>query len=232
MARVYVQELVGTAGASHADDREPPRRFGSFAVVSPAGRRSPAFDLWEHDSWADLAQGIATDLDDPGRHDALPASPGTGPSVQWTGLEDRILVAHPDSPGVEAWQQRGGTDAVAYLHEVIDGPPGMAGDVCDTVVHDGAEDHRRFGVELVGAWRTAMRADDQVVAIWSLPSWDAWAVFEAAADGGDVEFFHLWQRLSGQVHRRRRVLLVDAELSPLRTGGQPMAEDLRPPPGG
>lgn len=68
-----------------------------------------------------------------------------------------------------------------------------------------------------------MRADDQVVVMWSLPSWDAWATFESAADGGDVEFFHLWQRLSGQVHRRRRVLLVDAELSPLRTGRQPVA---------
>jgi hypothetical protein len=40
-----------------------------------------------------------------------------------------------------------------------------------------------------------------------------------------VEFFHLWQRLSGQVHRRRRVLMVDAEQSPLRTGRQPVAGD-------
>ena len=44
---------------------------------------------------------------------------------------------------------------------------------------------------------------------------------EEAAAGGGLEFLRLWERVSGRVRDRRRVLLVDAERSPLRTGVQP-----------
>ena len=61
-----------------------------------------------------------------------------------------------------------------------------------------------------------------------MPDWASWARYEAAADGGDAEFFHLWQRLGGIVESRERILLVDAELSPLRIGRQPLVSDRRP----
>ena len=96
------------------------------------------------------------------------------------------------------------------------------------MVGPATDDRARFGMALVGAFRTAMRADDEVIGIWSVPDWDAWARFEAASDGGDVEFFHLYERLGEVVTSRERILLVDAELSPLRTGRQPQAEDRRP----
>jgi hypothetical protein len=211
MSRVYIHEIVdGVTGrsGSPADRSGGARRcFGSFAVVAATGRWPTAIEIWEHDSWSDLAadlsEGIAGSSDEP-----------VGETPRGVG---RILVSHDASPGAEDWARRGGTGAVAYVHEVIDGPPGSAAEVCEAIVGDGAQDHRRFGLELVGAWRTAMRADDQVVALWSLPDLETWAAYETAADGGDVEFFHLWQRLSGQVHRRRRTLLVDAEGSPLRS---------------
>jgi hypothetical protein len=243
MARVYIHELVDV-GTRLADDahhatagRAPEvgaqlrrRCFGVFTVVGSTGRWPQALNLWEHDSWADIAHDVSTEVEQIGS--------GHPPAERFPAADDlrhggtaRILVAHPASPGVHDWERRGGTGAVAYVHEVIDGPPGSAGELCDTAVRDGAEDHRRFGLELVGAWRTALRADDQVVLMWSLPSWEAWATYEEAADGGDVEFFHLWQRLSGQVLGRRRVLLVDDKVSPLRIGRQPSAADRRSPGG-
>jgi hypothetical protein len=244
MARVYLHQLVDIAGTGRADDlhhdatgrapevgaRRRRRCFGAFDVVGSTGRWPQVLNLWEHDSWADLAHDVSTEVEQVGSGDP-PTEAFLATDDLHHGGTGRILVAHPASPGVQDWERRGGTGAVAYVHEVIDGPPGSAGDLCDTAVHDGAEDHRRFGLELVGAWRTALRADDQVVLMWSLPSWEAWATYEEAADGGDVEFFHLWERLSGQVLGRRRLLLVDAELSPLRIGRQPSAADRRSPGG-
>ena len=145
-----------------------------------------------------------------------------------TGGLDRIVVAHADSPAVADWESRGGTGAVAYVHETVACRPGTAPQVCEAVVGPATEDRDRFGMQLVGAFRTAMRADDEVIGIWSVPDWDSWAKFEAASDGGDVEFFHLYERLGETVTGRERILLVDAELSPLRTGRQPTAADRRP----
>lgn len=208
MARLYIHELTDGTVDPVPDDAPngSPRRFGAFSVVHRTGRWPQVLDIWEYESWDDLAHGLAARL----QH---PEPPGRG-----TGC---VLVGHETSPGVREWQQRGGTGAVGYVHETIDCPPGGAGEVCDTVVGDGAEDHRRFGLELVGAWRTAMRADDQVIALWCFSDWSQWAEYEAASDGGEVEFFHLWERLSGLVVTRRRALMVDAGPSPLRSGRPP-----------
>ena len=79
----------------------------------------------------------------------------------------------------------------------------------------------RFGLGLVGLFRTAMRADDEVVVLRAVPSWAAWSAFESwsASDGPSGP--------PGTVSLAR-TLLVDAELSPLRIGRQPSVEDRRP----
>ena len=69
-----------------------------------------------------------------------------------------------------------------------------------------------------------MGADDEVVALWGVPDWPTWSAFEDRAHGGGA--------LGPDGLRwRQRWLLVDAELSPLRTGRQPSAADRRPPAG-
>ena len=72
-----------------------------------------------------------------------------------------------------------------------------------------------------GLFRTAMRANDEVVVVRALPDWPAFAAFEtwAAVDG--------WSGPPGTTSLQR-TLLVDAELSPLRIGRQPAESDRRP----
>ena len=242
MARVYIHEFVDVVGTARAKyqhhmtanwcpDAGPLRRqrcFGVWSVVGSTGRWPQVVNLWEYDGWEDLAHNFEVELVGAGHRDPMLAEWWEQAAEFRTGGLDRVLVAHDASPSVADWEARGGTGAVAYVHELVTCRPGRAREVADAVAGPATEDHARFGMQLVGAFRTAMRADDEVLGIWSVPDWDAWARFESASDGGDVEFFHLYERLGEVVTGRQRVLLVDAELSPLRTGRQPTAADRRP----
>ena len=85
--------------------------------------------------------------------------------------------------------------------------------------------HEQFGWELAGAWVTAMRNDSEAFLLWAIPTWENWAEFEKAqrtdaavvqvAPAGRATLALDWERF----------LLVDAPLSPFRTGRQPAESD-------
>ena len=116
---------------------------------------------------------------------------------------------------------------------------GAAPDVCNELVGPVADRHRALGLQLVGAFRTAMRADDEVVVIWAVPDWDTWARIEAATDAAALRSTDVGSAADadsravlsagsdGRLLSRERILLVDAELSPLRIGRQPAVGDRR-----
>ncbi|MDQ3294292.1 MAG: NIPSNAP family containing protein, partial [Actinomycetota bacterium] len=83
------------------------------------------------------------------------------------------------------------------------------------------------GLELVGAWRTALGLDDECILLWAIPDWATWAGYERAwQPGGDLE---PWRRtVLAAATALHRTLLVDAPLSPLRIGRQPEAGDRVP----
>lgn len=235
MPRVYIHELVDVAGTERAryqhhmtanwcPEAGPLRRqrcFGVFSTVGSTGRWPQVVNLWEYDSWDDLAHNFSVELVGPGHRDPMLARWWEQAASFRSGGLDRILVAHDASPGVESWCERGGTGAVAYLHEVITTEVDGAGRVADLVAADRDGSAERFGIGLVGLWRTAMRAHDEVVVLRAVSDWSTWAAYEswASSDGPSGP--------PGTVSLER-TLLVDAELSPLRTGRQPTAEDRRP----
>ena len=82
------------------------------------------------------------------------------------------------------------------------------------------------GLALVGAFRTALRADDECVLLWACPDWAAWGAFEQAWTARGLAG---WRKaLIGLGAPWRRTLLVDGELAPLRIGRQPRESDRRP----
>ncbi len=235
MPRVYIHELVDVVGTRRAHyqhhmtanwcpEAGPLRRqrcFGVFTVVGSTGRWPQVCNLWEYDSFDDLAHNFSVELVGAGHRDPMLAAWWAEAASFRTGGTDRILVAHDASPGVEDHCARGGTAAVAYLHEVITTDVDGAPRVADAVAEDREGLTGRFGSELVGLFRTAMRANDEVVVLRAVPSWAAWAELETwAADDG-------WSGPPGTTSLRR-TLLVDAELSPLRIGRQPAESDRRP----
>ncbi len=235
MPRVYIHEFVDVIGTERAryqhhmtanwcPEGGPLRRqrcFGVFSLVGSTGRWPQVANLWEYDSWDDLAHNFSVELVGAGHRDPMLARWWAEAASFRTGGTDRVLVAHDASPGIEHWCARGGTGAVAYVHELITTEVDGAGRLADVVAEDREDVAGRFGMELVGLFRTAMRARDEVVVLRSVPSWSVWSAFESWSAG---------EGPSGPpgTLALQRVLLVDAELSPLRIGRQPTADDRRP----
>ena len=68
--------------------------------------------------------------------------------------------------------------------------------------------------------------DDECILLWAVPTWAQWAAYEEAHEG-DPEL-RAWIESSRElVTARHRILLVDAPLSPLRTGRQPRSTTAR-----
>ena len=237
MARVYLHELVDVVGTERAryqhhmtanwcPEAGPLRRqrcFGVFSVVGSTSRWPQVLNLWEYDSWDDLGHNFSVELVGAEHRDPMLAEWWAQAASFRTGGFDRVLVAHERSPGVEDWCAQGGTGAVAYVHETLRTPPGGAPQLCDDVAGAGAEHLAELGLTLVAAFRTAMRADDEVIALYAVPDWPTWAQAEAELDRAN-----LGAAATGAVLARERMLVVDAELSPLRIGRQPAASDRRP----
>ena len=237
MPRVYLHELVDVVGTERAryqhhmtanwcPEAGPLRRqrcFGVFSVVGSTSRWPQVLNLWEYDSWDDLGHNFSVELVGAEHRDPMLAEWWAQAASFRTGGFDRVLVAHEQSPGVEEWCDRGGTGAVAYVHETLHTPPGGAPQLCDEVVAAGAAHLAELGLALVAAFRTAMRADDEVIALYAVPDWPTWAQAEAELDRAN-----LGAAAAGAVLARERMLVVDAELSPLRIARQPEASDRRP----
>jgi len=113
-----------------------------------------------------------------------------------------------------------------YAHEQFGTVPGKARDLLERVAQDGQPLLSEFGWVLAGAWETAMVGDSEVFLLWAIPSWEQWAAAEMAerADSALGRWRRSCYERTSSVHR---FLLVDAELSPLRTGRQPARADRR-----
>jgi hypothetical protein len=81
-----------------------------------------------------------------------------------------------------------------------------------------------FGWKLAGAWETALSDDSECFLLWAIPTWQEWADREKARrrHQGLVELEA--QNLASTEHLSR-ILLVEAELSPMRLGRQPSRAD-------
>jgi len=78
----------------------------------------------------------------------------------------------------------------------------------------------RLGLRLVGAFRTAMVNDSEVICIWAIQTWDGWADVEMAyeSDPGVAR----WRlQVQGLVRDWRNTLMCAAPQSGLTTGKIP-----------
>ncbi|MHB1138250.1 MAG: NIPSNAP family containing protein [Microthrixaceae bacterium] len=238
MGRVYIHELVDVVGTERAryqhhmtanwcPEAGPLRRqrcFGVFSVVGSTGRWPQVVNLWEYDSWADLGHNFSVELVGAGHRDPMLAEWWERAAAFRSGGSDRLLVAHPTSPGIEQWCAEGGTGAVAYVHETLRTAPGGAAELCELLADPTGEGYAAEGLTAVALFRVALGADDEVLALWAVPDWPTWSAVESRLDLAAVE---RGGGLSSRVLARERLLLVDAELSPLRIARQPVAQDRR-----
>jgi hypothetical protein len=117
----------------------------------------------------------------------------------------------------------GGERATVFAHEVLRCAPGTAPEILQLAGKAAVEAYRPLGWRLVGAWRTAMRDDDEVILLWAIADWAAWAAGEQAQSEPAVA---AWRREARtHVTDWHRILLVAAELCPWRIGRQPARSD-------
>ncbi|MBV9042313.1 MAG: NIPSNAP family containing protein, partial [Acidimicrobiia bacterium] len=111
-----------------------------------------------------------------------------------------------------------------YAHEQIVVRNGTAFEFLQRVYERGAAVGSRFGWELAGAWKTAMVDDDECILLWAIPTWQHWADFEKV-QRSDAEVQAWRTSVRDIVESWQRIVLVDAPLSPFRTGRQPSRSD-------
>ena len=234
--KVYIHEFINIIGHNRANymhhmtanwspigQRERDQLcYGVWGTVGSTGRWPEVVNIWEHDGFAGLAASLRTEfghptLQDPALHEWWARAAGFR-----SGGFDRILVPAPWTRTI-GQLCADGVKGEVYAHELARVSPGTAWDFLDLVGEQGTGVLANFGWELAGAWVPAMMGDREAVVIWAIPSWDAWADYESAQRDSAVR---AW---TAQVKNRSfefdRFLMVDAPLSPFRTGRQPRESD-------
>ena len=140
-------------------------------------------------------------------------------------MNDRVLVPEPWSPAIDELTGAG-VRGVVYAHEIVRLPVGTVRAFLDALADVGVPALEPLGLRCIGAHRVAMINDSEAIVLWALPSWEAWGQYEQAWDGSELSPWRA--RLVALNADVQRTLMVDAPLSPMRTGRQPQVEDRRP----
>ncbi|MEZ5143327.1 MAG: hypothetical protein R2726_12540 [Acidimicrobiales bacterium] len=240
--KVYIHELIDVIGQNRAKylhhmtanwvpvaiEERNQRCFGVFGTVGSTGRWPEVVNIWELDGWDGLVANFSHELSHASLQDPSLAEWWAVAASLRRGGFDRIVVPAPWTRSIDELVANGVRGEV-YAHELIEVPPGGAPDLLDAVESVGRVTVEALGAELVGAFRVAMVGDREVILVWALPSWDAWARLEQEDLAGAAGALGPWQDVlldeGAHVHR---TLLVEAPLSPLRLGRQPAVGDRRP----
>lgn len=235
--RVYIHELVNIVGHNRAHymhhitanwgpigrEERGQRCFGVYGTVGSTGAWPEVINIWEYAGWDALADNFDHELSHPTLQDPALADWWAAAAGFRSGGFDRILVAAPWMRSIDELCAAGVRGTV-YAHEIVRVHAGTASSVLDAVRDIGVDAYGAHGLEPVGAWRTAMCGEAEVLLLWASPDWRTWGRFEAAQRTAP-ELVAWTRAVEPFVERTDRFLVVDAPLSPLRTGRQPQISD-------
>ena len=237
--RVYIHELIDIRDHHRADyvqhmaanwsplaqETRDQKLYGIWSVLGSTGPWPQVLNMWEERGFAGLAASFAGEAVGPGAQDPALERWWAKAAEFRRGGFDRLVKPAPWSRPIDELCAAGAT-GVAYAHETITVRPGANWDLLELARERAAPAYERYGFGLVGAFATMLVDDDECLLLWSIPSWDAWARFEDGhLPGGDAALAE-WRAWSADVvTARHRILLVDAPLSPFRTGRQPTRDD-------
>lgn len=194
--------------------------YGVWGVVGSTGRWPQVINIWEEDGFDGMARSFAHETGNATMQDPKLAKWWAQAATYRSGGFDRLLVPAPWMRTIGKLTADGVTGE-AHVHVQVQLTPGRAPEYLAALEKTSATMTDRFGWQLVGAWRTAMVGESECILHWVIPTWQAWADFENAVTAdpalgrvGDVD-----------VLGTHRFLMVDAPLSPFRTGRQPCRED-------
>jgi hypothetical protein len=198
--------------------------YGVWGTVGTTRRWPEVVNMWEEDGWAGMARSFRHEFNHPTLQDpGLAAWWARAAQFRRSGV-DRLLVPAEWTRTIEELCADG-VRGECYAHELVTVQPDAAWHYVDDLVRGEQIDcYERFGWELAGAFVTAMKDDCEAIVLWAIPTWEEWAELEQATrrDPG----LRAWRaRQAETTTGLARFLLVDAPLSPFRTGRQPQDAD-------
>jgi hypothetical protein len=196
--------------------------YGVFGTIGSTGAWPQVVNIWEENGFDGLARNFGHETGGFGMQDPALAKWWAGAADLRSGGFDRVLIPHPQTKTITELCAARMSTVATYAHELVRLDRGRPEAFLDAAIDAAPAVGDRFGWQLLGAWRTAMVADDECVLLWAIPSWEAWGAAEQALL---TEPELLVGGAEKEVRSRHRVLLVDAPLSPLRTGRQPARSD-------
>ena len=234
--KVYTHELIDIRGVHRphymhhmtanwspiAQEERHQLCFGVWGTVGTTHRWPQVVNMWEEDGFDGLAAGFGHELGRPNLQDEKLEKWWTEAANYRRGGFDRVVVPAPWTRTIEELCADG-VKGQAYAHETTRVAPGGADGYLRSVADVAVPALERFGWELVGAFKTSMRADDECIVIWAIESWQHWAEVEKAvyADPG----VRAWRDLQWGGNGFERFLMCDAPLSPMKIGRQPARSD-------
>ncbi|HVH19990.1 MAG TPA: NIPSNAP family containing protein [Myxococcota bacterium] len=239
--KVYIHELIDIIGHGRAKYMHhmtanwcPIGRaergqlcFGVWGTVGSTGRWPEVVNLWEEPGWDGLAASFAHETGHPSLQDPSLAAWWAEAAKYRSGGLDRILVPAPWMRTIDELCRDGVRCGAFTAHEIVQVATDGTQEFLERVRDVGAGAYAAFGLELLGAFRTVLRDDAECVLLWKIPRATDWSRFERAQDG-DAGLARWRDAVRGLALSWRRTLLVDAPLSPLRTGRQPQESDRKP----
>lgn len=237
MPRVYIHEFVYVTGhnrtkyfqhitANWSPIGQAERGqlcFGIWGTVGSTARWPEVINLWEYRDWDHLGDNFRIEFNHPTLQDPSLADWWAAAEKLRSGGWDRVLIAADYSPSIVELQKNP-LGSELYMHEIYDVEPGRSRATLDMIEQYAKPAYESAGAKLISAFRTAMVDDRECIVLWALPNWAAWARFEQALDESD-ELRRFRANVRKFVRRTHRFLMVDAPLSPLRTGRQPQESD-------
>ena len=238
--KLYIHEFIDVIGHNRANymhhmvanwspEAQEQRKqlcYGVWAVLGSTGRWPEVVNIWEHDGWDGMAASFGVEAVGRGAQDpTLEAWWAKAADFRRGGL-DRILEPAPWTRTITELCAEGVRGA-CYAHELVVVRNGAAADFLERVREVAVPLGLRRGWELAGAWKTAMVDDDECILLWAIPTWQRWAEFEKAHSSDDE--VRAWRAAARDVVESwQRILLVDAPLSPFKTGRQQRRDDRTP----
>jgi hypothetical protein len=197
--------------------------YGVWGVVGTTRGWPQVVNIWEEDGFDGLASSFRHEFNHPSLQDPKLAKWWSEAASYRRRGDDRVLVPAPWTSTIEELCASGVT-AEVFAHEQVTLPQGGAPDYLEDIAQKGKALYEEHGWQLVGAWETAMVNETEAFLLWGVPSWEQWAALEKAErmTGPLRSWRHSTYGSSTGFHR---FLLVDAPLSPFRTGRQPQVSD-------
>lgn len=196
------------------------KTFAVWGTLGSTGQWPQVVNLWEYDGgWEHIARSFDHETSGASMQDPFLQKWWMEAQPMRSGGYDRLLIPTDYSPSIDETIARGIVGWRVFRHEIVRTLPGQARRYLDRLGAEWAPRAKDLGMEVVGAYRTALRDDSEVILIWAIRDWATWASAEQAMDEGAARD---WREATRDIAPDLLVhLMCSAPLSPTQTGVQP-----------